>query len=1350
MRNLILSVLASWLLLLAPSQAQFITYSETFTTGLSYCPGDPVYDNWGAFRAQLDTNVIAFVSVTIKGDLDPVGKTCTDPSMVMQMAGSLRDGIAGTWFCGTEEFNVGVSCFGGCAVAGDDVEFNATPASSCSCSNPGYILRPCIGNQNWGGINGLSCSAPDQVMTVEFGYISYCTPTYTNKCSSGDYIDGVIFADINNTGTGCNGIIDNYIFYSALEANIAGGFAYQISLTPSASSPQGFGVWMDYNADDDFADVGEFALAVAPGTVTVLDTINVPGTVTVGKTRMRVRSFGGITPTAADSCSTGTDGETEDYVLIIKDLMDVGVTSIDAPLSGCGLTAAESIVVSVRNNGLDGQDTIPLAYRVDGGPMVIDTMFTYLASGNNASFTFSATVDLSANATYTVDAWSMLAGDADMTNDSTIGYLADNPMVCCIPTFSVLCTSGDFIDGVEFEGINNTSTGCSGNLDNYTFYSSPPASVTRGNTFPITLTPATTFDQGFGVWIDFNVDGDFSDAGEFVFSSPASISAVTGNIAIPGTASIGATVMRVRCIFAAEPLSSDDCSLATYGETEDYVVYISDPQPDDVGVIAINTPISGCGMEASEVINVEVRNFGLLPQDTFPVYYSIDGGTPVVDTIFPTLAPGATTNLSFSVTGDFSVPATYLMDAWTGLIGDTNNINDTVKSYEVESVVASINSYPSLEDMETFTPGFPGTMANGWTNGTGDDMDWTVNTGTTGSTGTGPNGDHTTGTGVYLYTEASGFSNMTAELISPCVDLDSICSPVLEVWYHMFGATIGNLLVEVFDGANWIAIGGISGSQQTQNADPWALLEVPVPCTINGIVQFKFIGQTGSGFTSDICIDDIALREGDPPSAEFSADTGSSCTGAAIAFTDSNMSCNSSWLWDFGDGGTETSQNPLHVYTDTGKYTVSLVVSNPCGSDTVIKPDYFNITVEGLESANCIASVLDVNNDVGIYNVSFNTISNPTGTLIEGYTDYSCAYFTMVMSGSSQLLEVETGPVWKQSVRGWIDYNNDGIFDGSELVISTDDAVQTHSAQFIVPQGVVLDTILRMRIASDYFAFAAPGPCDTLGFGQVEDYGVMISATSLPPEATFFYELTDVCTGEVMFSDESTFFPTSWVWNFGDGVIDSTGPVVTHVFSPGTYNTSLVVANQFGTDTVNQIIVIDPIVAGIIGPDTIYEGNTTQFESNSGGNGDTWLWDFGNTGGSTWENPTTTYVDSGIYTVFLQVSNSASGCMDTTAFTIVVLADTATGITEVAEVSHISVSPNPAHDLVSIVFGNKYREQYWLLITDFMGRGVFEKEIRVHGVHTEVLNVLGEASGVYFVRITNDSGQVFIEKLIIE
>jgi hypothetical protein len=35
----------------------------------------------------------------------------------------------------------------------------------CRCSS-GYVVRPCIGNQNWGGVNGNTCNAGAQTMRV--------------------------------------------------------------------------------------------------------------------------------------------------------------------------------------------------------------------------------------------------------------------------------------------------------------------------------------------------------------------------------------------------------------------------------------------------------------------------------------------------------------------------------------------------------------------------------------------------------------------------------------------------------------------------------------------------------------------------------------------------------------------------------------------------------------------------------------------------------------------------------------------------------------------------------------------------------------------------------------------------------------------------------------------------------------------------------------------------------------------------------------------------------------------------------------------------------------------------------
>ncbi|MBI4704669.1 MAG: hypothetical protein HY744_26500, partial [Deltaproteobacteria bacterium] len=45
------------------------------------------------------------------------------------------------------------------------------PPNLCSgsnCPNPGYIIRPCQGNYNWGGIKTPTCSPPTQSMSLSF------------------------------------------------------------------------------------------------------------------------------------------------------------------------------------------------------------------------------------------------------------------------------------------------------------------------------------------------------------------------------------------------------------------------------------------------------------------------------------------------------------------------------------------------------------------------------------------------------------------------------------------------------------------------------------------------------------------------------------------------------------------------------------------------------------------------------------------------------------------------------------------------------------------------------------------------------------------------------------------------------------------------------------------------------------------------------------------------------------------------------------------------------------------------------------------------------------------------------
>jgi len=80
-----------------------------------------------------------------------------------------------------------------------------------------------------------------------------------------------------------------------------------------------------------------------------------------------------------------------------------------------------------------------------------------------------------------------------------------------------------------------------------------------------------------------------------------------------------------------------------------------------------------------------------------------------------------------------------------------------------------------------------------------------------------------------------------------------------------------------------------------------------------------------------------------PPVANFVAELVSGAAPLTVQFTDLSFG-SMSWNWVFGDGNTSIEQNPEHTYTETGVYTVSLLVSNSYGSDDMIREDY--ITVE--------------------------------------------------------------------------------------------------------------------------------------------------------------------------------------------------------------------------------------------------------------------------------------------------------------------------------------------------------------------------------------------------------------------
>jgi len=132
-----------------------LLYSQDFPFG-NVLATDPQCVEWNVFRADL---VGLFSAVTISGSNDTVGVTCSDPTAATTLCNALNTGTpALNVSCSGRTWNVGT--------CGSGMEINSTGTSVCSCVNPGYVVRPCIGNNNWGGINTTTCSAPAQTMEV--------------------------------------------------------------------------------------------------------------------------------------------------------------------------------------------------------------------------------------------------------------------------------------------------------------------------------------------------------------------------------------------------------------------------------------------------------------------------------------------------------------------------------------------------------------------------------------------------------------------------------------------------------------------------------------------------------------------------------------------------------------------------------------------------------------------------------------------------------------------------------------------------------------------------------------------------------------------------------------------------------------------------------------------------------------------------------------------------------------------------------------------------------------------------------------------------------------------------------
>lgn len=368
-----------------------------------------------------------------------------------------------------------------------------------------------------------------------------------------------------------------------------------------------------------------------------------------------------------------------------------------------------------------------------------------------------------------------------------------------------------------------------------------------------------------------------------------------------------------------------------------------------------------------------------------------------------------------------------------------------------------------------------------------------------------------------------------------------------------------------------------------------------------------------------------------------------------VSFVDASLNSPTSWFWNFGDGGTSTLENPTHTYTYNGTFNVCMTATNATGSNTscqFVVIDYYLAPVAAFTySGDPAVSFTDASlNSPTSWFWNFgdggtSTLENPSHLYASNGVYNVCLTATNA-TGSNTSCQLITIDSYLSPVAAF-------TFTGDPTVTYTDLSTNSPTSwAWSFGDGGV------STLENPTHTFTTNGTYNTcltatnaVG-SNTSCQDVIIDSYVYIPVADFTY------TGDpdVEFTDISSNAPTTWAWDFGDGGTSSLENPIHLYASDGTYDVCLTAGNIAGSDTECKTI----IVTGYVAPSALFSFSgdpVTTFTDLSTGSPNSWLWNFGDGGVSTLENPSHVYATNGIFNVCLSIvspGGSDAYCTDVT------------------------------------------------------------------------------------------------------
>ncbi|AXO80523.1 choice-of-anchor D domain-containing protein [Olleya aquimaris] len=414
---------------------------------------------------------------------------------------------------------------------------------------------------------------------------------------NGHYISNVTLAGDNSSVINNTNNTTRYTDYTTQSIDVTAGDTYNFSIN-NYKGGNTWGdvqirIWIDYNNNGNYTQVFSNNFGQNNNnTHQVTGSFVIAASASTGIAKLRIQAAycttcgGNGAVLSANGCDfTNTyRGDVEDYTLNITQVSTTPVVQNDALSVEENSTAGVNNQVDVGSNDYVGTlggdaDDYSLMTGASNG-IVTET-------GTDGVFQYLPNANFSGTDSFTYQLCNQFGTCDSGTVNITVNAAA--PIVYCNPN-RVENWNTYYITNVSFQGVDNSSTGTGGGIQDYT---SESAYVTEGSTVAGAVSvnvSGNSNDEKVFVWVDFNHNGQFDDAGEeFEFDVFGN-----GNITVPISIDVpsglyfGDTRMRVLVVSDVRTsFSSCDINYAS-GEFEDYTINIQNNLTEQEIVVSGN------------------------------------------------------------------------------------------------------------------------------------------------------------------------------------------------------------------------------------------------------------------------------------------------------------------------------------------------------------------------------------------------------------------------------------------------------------------------------------------------------------------------------------------------------------------------------------------------------------------------------------------------------------------------------------------------------------------------------------------------------------------------------------------